>query len=281
MSVRFYCWLFVPEEAGYSRLLPKVVVHLPFPHAFSSCTEAPSHVGDRASQQELWTLWACCCWGKADCLGGTDWLVRHVVMYGCIMLYMVLVLIGNDWYVVHDITWWYWWHWHMPECARHVTSMTRNLRVWAWCEPCHDRKSCHTCTCFLKPSVCKWLNMYDIDLCSINLLHNFMWFHTSHNLEEECSDASHCFSPSLSASQVVVSAAVTRVFSQSIEVAVRVSSNSVNTQDTPTEVGWCKRWCKSVQFWCSNELLMKQCSSVFYESYIYSMISIKRSSWST
>ena len=38
-------------------------------------------------------------------------------------------------------------------------------------------------------------------------------------------------------SQVVVSAAVTRVFAGSIEVMVRTSSNSVDSQDTPTEVG--------------------------------------------
>lgn len=55
-------------------------------------------------------------------------------------------------------------------------------------------------------------------------------------LKPESVDTVHFKAPSHVGDRVVVSAAVTRVFSQSIEVAVRVSSNSVNTQDTPTEV---------------------------------------------
>ena len=98
-----------------------------------------------------------------------------------------------------------------------------------------------------------------------------------------------CFSPSPSASQVVVSAAVTRVFSHSIEVAVRVSSNSVNTQDTPTEVGMVG--CKSVKLWCYEHSVLVLVRSIvslcfFYESHIYtcgiiSMLLAKRNPWST
>ena len=71
-----------------------------------------------------------------------------------------------------------------------------------------------------------------------------------------------CFSPSPSASQVVVSAAVTRVFSHSIEVAVRVSSNSVNTQDTPTEVSMVG--CKSVKLWCYEHSVLVLVRSSFF-----------------
>ena len=55
-------------------------------------------------------------------------------------------------------------------------------------------------------------------------------------LKPESVDTIHFKAPSHVGDRVVVSARVTRVFLESLEVAIRVSSNSVETQDQPMEV---------------------------------------------
>ena len=55
-------------------------------------------------------------------------------------------------------------------------------------------------------------------------------------LRPECVDTIHFKAPSHVGDRVLVAASVTRVFLESMEVAIRVSSNSVETQDVPMEV---------------------------------------------